>query len=34
MEAAVFRPALAGAGLEPCDEVSDAGWWAVAAVRA
>lgn len=34
MEAAVFRPALTGAGLEPCDEVCDAGWWAVAAVRA
>ncbi|HEY8259140.1 MAG TPA: 50S ribosomal protein L11 methyltransferase [Gemmatimonadales bacterium] len=32
-EAAEFREALAGAGLEPDDEALDEGWWAVAAVR-
>jgi len=32
-EAPVFRPVLARAGFEVSDEVVDAGWWAVAAVR-
>lgn len=32
-EAGRFRPALAAAGLVERDEVEDAGWWAVAAVR-
>jgi len=32
-EANLFRPVLAAAGLSPVDEVEDAGWWAVAAVR-
>jgi ribosomal protein L11 methyltransferase len=32
-EAELFRPLLAGAGLEPLDEVVDTGWWAVAARR-
>lgn len=30
-EAALFRPALAAAGLDIVDEVTDAGWWGVAA---
>ena len=33
MEAADFRPALTAAGLVERDEVTDAGWWAVAAAR-
>ena len=33
MEAAAFRPVLAAAGLVERDEVTDAGWWAVAAAR-
>jgi ribosomal protein L11 methyltransferase len=33
MEAPVFRPVLAAAGLTARDEVVDAGWWAVAAAR-
>ncbi len=33
MEAAAFRPVLAAAGLVVVDEVTDAGWWAVAASR-
>jgi ribosomal protein L11 methyltransferase len=33
-EAPLFRPALAAAGLALLDEVTDAGWWAVAAGRA
>jgi len=32
-EAELFRPALATAGLSACDEVEDAGWWAIAAER-
>ena len=32
-EAELFRPVLAPAGLSAVDEVEDAGWWAVAAVR-
>jgi ribosomal protein L11 methyltransferase len=32
-EASEFRPSLASAGLEVRDEVTDAGWWAVAATR-
>ena len=32
-EAHLFRPALASAGMAVRDEVQDAGWWAVAAVR-
>jgi ribosomal protein L11 methyltransferase len=32
-ESALFRPKLAAAGLVVRDEVEDAGWWAVAAVR-
>ena len=32
-EAALFRPLLAGVGLEALDEVVDTGWWAVAAAR-
>jgi ribosomal protein L11 methyltransferase len=32
-EADLFRPMLAAAGLSAVDEVEDAGWWAVAAVR-
>jgi len=33
LEAAIFRPLLAAAGLTVCDEVVDDGWWAVAAMR-
>jgi ribosomal protein L11 methyltransferase len=33
MEAPVFRPVVAAAGLTARDEVVDAGWWAVAAAR-
>jgi hypothetical protein len=33
-EAPLFRPALAAAGLALLDEVTDAGWWAVAAGHA
>jgi ribosomal protein L11 methyltransferase len=33
-EAELFRPALAGRGFRVLAEVSDAGWWAVAARRA
>jgi ribosomal protein L11 methyltransferase len=33
-EAPLFRPALAAAVFEAVDEVSDGGWWAVAARRA
>jgi ribosomal protein L11 methyltransferase len=33
-EAPLFRPALAAAGFAPRDEVTDAGWWALAAERA
>ena len=32
-EASLFRPALAAAGLVVRDEVTDTGWWAVAAAR-
>ena len=32
-EAPLFRPALATAGLEVRDEVTDTGWWAVAAAQ-
>jgi len=32
-EAGLFRPVLAAAGLSAVDEVEDAAWWAVAAVR-
>lgn len=32
-EAELFRPALLGAGMAEVDEVTDAGWWAVAARR-
>jgi ribosomal protein L11 methyltransferase len=34
IEAELFRPVLASAGLAIRDEVGDTGWWAVAAVRA
>jgi ribosomal protein L11 methyltransferase len=33
MEAAAFRPVLAASGLVERDQVTDAGWWAVAAAR-
>jgi ribosomal protein L11 methyltransferase len=33
MEASLFRPVLAAAGLTVLDEVTDTGWWAVAAAR-
>ena len=33
LEAPLFRPVLAAAGLEAGDEVTDTGWWAVAAAR-
>lgn len=33
MEAAAFRPELGAAGLVERDDVTDAGWWAVAASR-
>ena len=33
LESPLFRPALAAAGLEVRDEVTDTGWWAVAAAR-
>jgi ribosomal protein L11 methyltransferase len=32
-EASLFRPVLAAAGLTVLDEVTDTGWWAVAAAR-
>jgi ribosomal protein L11 methyltransferase len=32
-EAVLFRPLLAAAGLAALDEVEDADWWAVAAMR-
>lgn len=32
-EAPLFRPVLVAAGLEPVEELADAGWWAVAARR-
>jgi ribosomal protein L11 methyltransferase len=32
-EAGLFRPVLEACGLLPSDEVTDAGWWAVGAVR-
>ena len=32
-EAELFRPVLPAAGLSALDEVEDAGWWAVSAVR-
>jgi ribosomal protein L11 methyltransferase len=32
-EADLFRPLLPAAGLAPCEEVDDTGWWAVAAER-
>ena len=32
-ESGLFRPELAAAGFAVCDEVEDAGWWAVAAAR-
>jgi ribosomal protein L11 methyltransferase len=33
LEAPLFRPVLAAAGLAVRDEVTDTGWWAVAAAR-
>jgi ribosomal protein L11 methyltransferase len=32
-ESGLFRPELVAAGFTVCDEVEDAGWWAVAAAR-
>jgi ribosomal protein L11 methyltransferase len=32
-ESGLFRPELVAAGFAVCDEVEDAGWWAVAAAR-